>query len=110
MKHSVENKGDFAVLHLAGEVDMNNSAEAREAMLGCLAEKRHLIVDMHEVEYIDSSGIAGLIEAYQTAKSSNLQFRLAQISGAVRRVLELAHLDRVFPIRDSIEDAMEDGG
>ena len=110
MEHESREVGPVSVVSFRGEVDLEHSPVARDVLLGCVRAGRHLAVDLSGVSYIDSSGIAGLIEAYQTAKSSNLQFRLAQISGAVRRVLELAHLDRVFPIRDSIEDAMEDGG
>ena len=109
MKHSVENKGNFAILHLAGEVDMNNSAGARDAMLGCLAQKRHLIVDMHEVEYIDSSGIASLVEAFQESRKRGTRFSLVAVSPPALRVFELARLDKVFTIHARLEDALADG-
>jgi len=108
MKYEVKNIGAYAVLSLSGEIDMNNSVDARRAMLECLEDRRGLIVDLSQVAYIDSSGVASLIEAYQMAKNNSMHFALVDLSSAVRRVLELAHLDRVFPIYDKADEAMED--
>ncbi len=83
---------------VSGEVDLQNSGELRKALLAVLSEHRHLAVDLSDVGYIDSSGIAGLIEAYQMARQSDLRFSLATVSAAVLRVLKLARLDEVFAI------------
>jgi anti-sigma B factor antagonist len=54
------------------------------------------------VTYIDSSGIASLVEAYQTAKKKGLRFGLLAVSEPVMSVLALARLDKVFPIHLSL--------
>ncbi len=61
------------------------------------------------VSYIDSSGIASLVEAYQTARRASTLFALVAVSDAAMRVLELARLDQVFSIHATVTDALADG-
>ena len=61
------------------------------------------MVDLSQVTYIDSSGVASLVEGYQTAKKSDLKFALVGVSEPAMSVLELARLDKVFPIHADIE-------
>ena len=61
---------------------------------------------MSGVSYIDSSGVASLVEAFQAARSKNLKFSLAALGDAPLRVLKLARLDGVFTIHETLEDAL----
>ncbi len=83
---------------LRGEVDLSWSQQVREAVLLALVESRRVGVVLSDVSYIDSSGIAALVEGFQSARSKGSAFALVAVSDAVRAVLELARLDRVFPI------------
>lgn len=96
-----------AVVALGGEVDLRQSATLRKALMELMFEKRPVVVDLSTVEYIDSSGIAGLVEAYQAARGNGTLFVLAAVSDPVRRVLQLARLDRVFTIAESVEAALK---
>jgi anti-sigma B factor antagonist len=58
------------------------------------------------VTYIDSSGIASLVEALQDARKRGSRFALVSVSEAVHRVLQLARLDKVFAIHASLADAL----
>ena len=71
--------------------------------------KRGVLVEMSEVSYIDSSGIASLVEAYQSARRDSTPFALVAVSDSAMRVLELARLDQVFSIHASVSDALADG-
>jgi len=64
-------------------------------------------VDLSAVEYIDSSGIASLVEGYQVAKGLGLDFSLVGVSDSAMSVLRLARLDQVFPIFTSLEDKLK---
>ena len=97
------------VLALNGEIDLSSSPPAREQILTCLDEGKHLLVDMSGVTYIDSSGVASLVEGYQTAKKKALKFGLVGVSTAVMNVLHLARLDKVFPIYDSVVEGRTGG-
>lgn len=107
MKIETRAAGTATILVLSGEVDLRHSPSLRKALMELMLEKRAVAVDLSKVEYIDSSGIAGLVEAYQMARKNGTRFALAAISDPVRRVLQLARLDRVFTIADTVETALE---
>ncbi|HET9031371.1 MAG TPA: STAS domain-containing protein [Dokdonella sp.] len=86
------------LIRLTGEVDLSWSQQVREAVLDALQKSRRVGVVLSEVSYIDSSGIAALVEGFQGARSKGSGFALVAVSDAVRAVLELARLDQVFPI------------
>ena len=65
-----------------------------------------IMVDLSEVGYIDSSGVASLVESFQAARKSGQDLVLISVSDGAKRVLELARLDKVFTIRDTLEDGI----
>ena len=97
------------VIALSGDVDLQTSPEVRKGLLDALGSSGTLVVDMCEVSYIDSSGVASLVEAFQTAKTKGAFFSLANVSPAAMRVLNLARLDRVFTVHTSVEEAISAG-
>jgi len=106
MKHEISEKQGAAVIAFTGEVDLESSPAAREVLLKCLESTGKVIVDLSEVTYIDSSGVASLVEALQAAKKNGSQFSLAASSEPTRRVLELARLDKVFTLYDSVDEGL----
>ena len=108
MKCEISEQQGFQVVALGGDVDLASSPEAREVILSSL-NKAGVLVDLSAVEYIDSSGVASLVEGYQLAKDKGLIFGLISVSESALMVLQLARLDRVFPIYDSIQDVMDNG-
>ncbi len=105
--YPVRKEGRFTIIELNGEVDLYYSPKAREQILACLNDKVNLLVDLSRVEYIDSSGVASLVEGYQLARDAGLEFGLVGVSPAAMQVLQLAKLDQVFPIYDTVADALE---
>jgi len=110
MSHEIRHVGGTAVVVLRGDVDLEHSPAAREVLLNCVRTGRHLAVDLSGVEYIDSSGIASLVEAFQEARRRGSRFCLVAVSPAALRVFELARLDHVFTILGTLEEALADGG
>jgi len=110
MKYNSREEGDYAVLELQGDVDLSCSPDARKQILACLDTAKHLLVDLSGVTYIDSSGVASLVEGYQTAKKKGLRFGLVGVSSAAMNVLQLARLDKVFPIHASVEERLKSDG
>jgi anti-sigma B factor antagonist len=100
-----ETLGDLALVRVSGEVDLSWSQQVRKAILDALAEAKAVGVELSQVSYIDSSGIAALVEGFQNARGKNQKFSLIAASRSVKSVLELARLDRVFPMVDSVEAA-----
>ena len=106
VKYDIQDLGDYLVVHLGGDVDLYSSPHAREVILNCLDQNKNLLIEMSEVVYIDSSGVASLVEALQASKKVGSRFALAAASEPTRRVLELARLDKVFTMYDSVEDGL----
>jgi anti-sigma B factor antagonist len=100
-----ETVGDYVVVRLRGEVDLSWSQQVRKAILAALGSTGKVGVEMSEVSYIDSSGIAALVEGLQNARSKGQKFGLVGVSKAVMAVLQLARLDRVFPIFPDLDAA-----
>lgn len=110
MTIDVRTEHGIAVVSLKGDVDLQFSPKLRKKLLELLAEKRNLLVDLGHVRYIDSSGVASLVEAFQLARKHGTRFGLVGVSSAAMRVLQLARLDRVFSIFPSMDDALRAEG
>ena len=97
----------YKLLHLTGEVDLHNSPEVRRCLLEILDQGYPVIVDFSDLKYIDSSGMATLVEGLNIANKKNLSLTIAGANGAPLQVLELTRLNQVFSIVDSVEDIKE---
>jgi len=100
-------QGGVKIVTLSGEVDLSTSPQVRDALLSCILEGSAVAVDLSQVAYIDSSGVASLVEAFQNAKSRGQGFALANVGETPLRVLQLARLDQVFVIHDTVDDAVQ---
>ena len=106
MKHHIKEKDGAVIIAFEGDIDMQSSPEARKVLLDCLKRKHPMLVNLAGVTYIDSSGVASLVEALQTARKTACKFALVSVSEGARRVLKLARLDKVFTIHESVEDGI----
>ncbi len=95
------------VVRLTGSVDLEHSPKIRQTLLDAVAARVHVFVDLSEVTYIDSSGIACLVEALQGARNHSADLGLVAVSRQAMRVLELARLDMVFSIHDDLASALQ---
>lgn len=99
----IEEWAPYQVVHLCGDVDLHSSPQARAAILAGLTGTTPLLVDLSAVTYMDSSGVASLVEGYQTARKQGVAFGLVAVAQPAMNVLKLARLDKVFPIHASLE-------
>lgn len=104
MKTEVKEQSGYYVVSLEGEVDLASSPAAREKILGALRQG-DVFVELSAVSYMDSSGVASLVEGYQLAKDMGRRFGLVGVAEPVRLVLGLASLDKVFPMYDGLPEA-----
>ena len=107
MKHEINLRGEVVIVGFEGDVDIHTSPDARKVLLDCVGRKMPVLVDLSKVNYIDSSGIASLVESLQTARKGGSDLALVSVSEAALRVLQLARLDKVFAIHISIDDGIE---
>jgi len=95
------------VLPLEGEIDLHVSPRV-SASLGAMIEEKpsRLVVDLSKVTYIDSSGLAVLIEGMQNVEAYGGKFLLAGIQDNVKPIFEIARLDQVFLIFPHVDAAL----
>lgn len=99
---------DLTILKIKGEIDLNHSPKLR----AFFHEKIHakcpaLLIDFSKVNYIDSSGLATLVEYYQGSRPHSGKIVLAAMSPRVKSVFELVRLNEIFSIFDSTDLARQ---
>jgi anti-sigma B factor antagonist len=107
MTYKTRTEGAFIIVDLSGEVDLHHSPVARKLILKQIKDRYNVLVDLSAVTYIDSSGVANLVEGLQQAKQHQLEFGLIGVSLPVLQVLQLARLDKVFEIHDSLQHLLD---
>ena len=108
MKVQARILNNVAVLDCAGDVDLYSSPALREALLAQIkADGPSVLVNMSGVTYIDSSGIATLVEGLQLSRQTKTRFGLFGLRPNARSVLELARLHKVFTIFEDEKEALE---
>src|SRR5215471_6938975 len=100
MEISVKENGSATVIHITGDIDLYSSPKVRQAILNCVKSDNpgKILIDMSGVAYIDSSGVASLIEGLQLSNQKKRQFMIFGLTQRARAVIELARLDKVFKI------------
>jgi anti-sigma B factor antagonist len=101
----VSNRPD--VLSLEGEIDLHVSPRVAISLRQMIAKKpKQLLVDLSRVTYLDSSGLAVLIEAMQNVEQDGGSFAIVGVQEAVRAIFDIARLDQVFRIFPDVNAAL----
>lgn len=94
------------IIRLDGEIDLHVSPRVADQLSTVINRKpSRLVVDLSDVSYLDSSGLAVLIEAMQKVEKYGGKFALVGIQETVRSIFEIARLDQVFRIFPDVEAA-----
>jgi anti-sigma B factor antagonist len=98
----------MTILDISGDIDLANSPAMRKVLLGEIKDKHtpKVLLNLKNVRYIDSSGIASLVEGLKAARDNGARLILYGLSPSVREVLELSRLQKIFEIYDSEEQAL----
>ena len=95
------------VFSYEGAIDLHVSPEVRSALREVIDEKpKRLVVDLSQVPYVDSSGLAVLIGAKQELEAEGGVFMLAGAQQTVRTILESAKLDQYFRLVPTVDAAL----
>ena len=108
MQISIRRFDNAIVLDVSGDIDLSSSPEVRKALLRELRDNRipRVAVNLRQVRYIDSSGVASLVEGLKASRDSGSRFILFGLGTIVREVLQLSRLVRVFEICETEEQAL----
>lgn len=106
MRISVRDVGAAKVVEVEGEVDLSTSADLRRTLLETLPDVARLALNLGAIRYIDSSGIATLIEVLKRSQHLKKEFVLFGLSPAVQEVFRLTHVVRIFQVFQTEQEAL----
>lgn len=99
---------DTTILSPVGEIDLSRAPSLRMHITAVQAKRPHrLIIDLTAVPYMDSSGVATLIEAMQIARRSGGKLVLCALQEKVRSIFEIARLETVFTIVSTADEGLK---
>lgn len=106
MEVQVTNNNTAVIVAPLGDVDLSVARELQTQLKRVIDSKPpRLIVNLGGVPYMDSSGVATLVEAMQITRKSGTKLVLCELQDKVRSIFEIARLDRVFTIVDNQKSA-----
>jgi anti-sigma B factor antagonist len=108
MQISIRRVDNTAIVDVSGDIDLASSPEVRKALLHEVRDNRRprVVMNLSEVRYIDSSGVASLVEGLKASRDIGSRFILVGLSGPAREVLQLSRLVKVFEIYDTEGEAL----
>jgi anti-sigma B factor antagonist len=99
--------GTIPVVAISGDVDLETSPQLRDFLKPKSAAKTPaLLLDFAGVNYIDSSGLATLIEYFQAVQGFKGRLALAALSPRVKNVFEIVRLEQIFSIHPDVPTAL----
>jgi len=107
METSTRTEKGSTIVEVVGQIDMGSSPALRKTLLDSLKGTDRLAINLIQVRYIDSSGIASLVEVLKEARRSEKRLVLFGLTAAVREVLQLTRLSTIFEIRENEAQALE---
>ena len=106
MKIFVRESGETTIVEVTGDVDLGTSPDLRRTLFDALTRAPRLALNLGAIRYIDSSGIATLIEVLKNSQQRNKQFVLFGVSPAVQQVFRLMHVGQIFRVFQTEEEAL----
>jgi anti-sigma B factor antagonist len=103
----LERKGDAQVLSPQEDIDMSRAPAFREHVRRALhGDASRVVIDLSAVEYMDSSGLATLVEAMRTSRKSGVEMLLCGLQDKVLAIFEIARLHQFFRIVGTVDEAI----
>jgi anti-sigma B factor antagonist len=111
MNISTRQVANASIVDVTGDITLYNTPEVRKILLELLKDKqaKRVIVNLQNVKYIDSAGVASLVEGLKISRDMKSGFALYGLSRTTREVLELTRLLKVFEVHDTEEQALAGG-
>lgn len=107
MGYQTRQEGKVTVIVLEGELDVSSAPTLKELMQKLIDEgKRQFLMDLGKVDFIDSSGLGIFVNAYKRIRSAGGEMKFLKPQEAVRKVFSLTQTDKVFPIYETLEEAL----
>ena len=109
MEIKTEKLNKATILRPYGEIDLNSSPQLRKALQTAIKDDNSpILIDLENVKYMDSSGLATLVEVFQQTTKNNRKFSIFSLKDAVKNIFSITRLDEIFSIYPSQSKALEE--
>jgi len=103
----IDPKKDLAVCHIDGEIDINSSPAIKKSFDKLVSQKTpKIVINLSKVTYVDSSGLATLVEMLKNMRSYGGRMKLACMSPKIKSLFEITKLEKLFEIAADEETAI----
>ncbi len=107
MNIKIDQKNNVWVCRMNGEIDINTAPQIKKVFDKMLSEKREkILINFEKVSYIDSSGLATLVEMLKNIRSYGGKLKLSSLSSKIRSLFEITKLEKLFDISNDEEEAL----
>jgi anti-sigma B factor antagonist len=107
MAVKTEQKNGLAVCCVVGELDINTAPDIKKSFDRLIAKKEpKIVVNFSKVTYVDSSGLATLVEVLKGMRSYGGKMKLSDMSPKIKSLFEITKLEKLFDIVASEEEAI----
>jgi len=107
MEVKIKDHGEHKIISINGEVDLYNVSELKKVLFSITdGANSSVVVDMKNVNYMDSSGIGALVAGQKKMKAHSGKFALMNIHDDVLNILKLATLDKFFKIFENEDELL----
>ena len=96
MSYKITEEGNISTIHLDGEIDMDVTEKAKEAIFPVIDSGKEVHLNLSQVQYMDSSGISVLIESHQKALEKGTKLIVKDVSKSVLKVIMMAKLEQIL--------------
>ncbi|EMO42974.1 STAS domain-containing protein [Leptospira noguchii] len=109
MEITSEIKNHSKIIHLVGNLDVHNTHKIESAFIEQIktGNSRVIVLDLSSVEFISSAGLRIIVAALRICREKDVEFRLAGIKPAVRKVFEIIDMNSMFSIFETLESAIK---
>ena len=103
----VETKNDLTVCHVDGEININSSPDIKKSFDKLISKKTpKIVINLSKVTYVDSSGLATLVEILKNMRAYGGKLRLSNLSSKIKSLFEITKLEKLFEIMADEADAI----
>ncbi|MFH1665597.1 MAG: STAS domain-containing protein [Candidatus Omnitrophota bacterium] len=108
MQINLEEKDGLSILRMNGDIDISTSPQLKKSFDKMLSGRdRKVVINLKDVHYVDSSGLATLVEIFKNLRVSGGKLKLTNLSAKVKGLFEITKLDKLFDILPEEKDAVD---
>ena len=107
MQINLQEQEGISICRIVGDIDVNSSPEVKKCFDGMVkAKKEKVVVNFKDVSYVDSSGLATLIEIFKNMRVYGGRMKLTNLPSKVMGLFEITKLNKLFDILDDESEAL----